>query len=400
MRDPNDGPRGVEVKIGFYSCMSGMPWGGSEVLWQRAAKWLQLYGHPITVNYKWWPRKAMPLEHLEERGAKIWYRDQPKSKSQLRKEKWLRWFRRSPPLQTWLESERPDVVLITLGYHSDPLPIADECQRLGIPYGINLQCASHFFFIPGDRMEEYRNWYTNAKRVFFVSEENEAKMQNNLAMKFEQGEIIANPFNVPYDAVPTWPETNGVYRMAVVGRLHFQSKGQDLIVDVMKQPKWRERKLQIRFYGHDQGNHKQLKELIRLHGLESQLVYEGFHQNVEQIWQENHALLLPSRYEGAPLAFIEAMLCHRIAITTDIGRNRELMEDNRSGFLALAPSVELIDEAMERAWQKRNHWQSMGVLAGQQIRSKYPQDPVRDYAEKILQLGESTTTKGSNAAFA
>ena len=30
------------MKFGFYSCMSGMPWGGSEVLWQRAARLLQM----------------------------------------------------------------------------------------------------------------------------------------------------------------------------------------------------------------------------------------------------------------------------------------------------------------------------------------------------------------------
>lgn len=363
-----------------------MPWGGSEILWHRAARLLQLEHHPITINYKWWPRKAAPLQQLEDRGATAWYRDQPKTRRQLRKEKLLRWLRRSPQQRSWLETERPDVVLITLGYHSDPMPIADECQRLGIPYAINLQCASHFFFIPGDRMEEYRNWYRNAKRLFFVSEENEAKLQTNLAMKFDQSEIIANPFNVPYDIAPSWPEENGSYRLAVVGRLHFQSKGQDLIIDVMKQPKWRDRNVKIRFYGHDQGNYKQLMELIKLHGLESQLAYEGFNQDVSQIWEDNHALLLPSRYEGAPLAFIEAMLCHRIAITTDIGRNRELMENNTTGFLAPAASVELIDDAMERAWQRREEWKAMGEKAGIQIREKYPQDPVRDYANKILQL--------------
>ena len=118
----------------------------------------------------------------------------------------------------------------------------------------------------------------------------------------------------------------------------------------------------------------------------------GFSDSVEKIWEDNHALLLPSRYEGAPLVVIEAMLCNRIAITTDIGRNRELMDDNESGFVALGATVELMDEAMERAWQKRHQWREMGELAGKQIRERYSDDPVRDFAGDIKQLAGAEST--------
>lgn len=374
------------MKIGFYSCMTGMPWGGSEVLWQRAARVLQNEKHQVTVNFKWWPNMAFQLQQIEKHGGTVWLRDQHKTRKELRREKLRKFFLQNPEPKSWLKAERPDVVLITLGYHPDPLQIADECLELGIPYGINLQCASDFFFIHSDRMEEYRRWYQNAQRVFFVSTENQEKLEKNIAFPLENSEIVANPFNVSYDAKPDWPATDDGFRLAVVGRIHFQSKGQDIIVDVMKQPKWRERNLKVRFYGHDQGNSRQLLEMIRLNQLEDQLTFEGFSKNVEEIWADNHALLLPSRYEGAPLAFIEAMLCQRIAITTDIGRNRELMTDNESGFLAAAAKAELIDDAMERAWQQRDRWQEMGQLAGKQIRERYPADPIREYADKILAL--------------
>ena len=57
------------MKFGFYSCMSGMPWGGSEVLWYKAAKKLQRMDHEVCVNFKWWPYKAFQLEDLEKHGA-------------------------------------------------------------------------------------------------------------------------------------------------------------------------------------------------------------------------------------------------------------------------------------------------------------------------------------------
>ena len=144
--------------------------------------------------------------------------------------------------------------------------------------------------------------------------------------------------------------------------------------------------MKVRFYGHDQGNKRQLEELIKLHGLENQLVYEGYKKDVAEIWEQNHALLLPSRYEGAPLVVIEAMLCNRMAIATDIGRNRELIDDNESGFIASGATIELLDECLERAWQKRNEWKKIGELAGEHIRQRYPADPVKEFKEKIERL--------------
>lgn len=364
-----------------------MPWGGSEVLWQRAARVLQNENHEVTANYKWWPYKAVQLEQLEEHGGTVWRREQPKLPFLKRKKKAIKSLlagQRKP--KQWLEAERPDAVLVTLGYHPDRIEIADQCIEMGIPYGINVQCASSFFFIPGQRIDEYRRWYKNAVRVFFVSEENQLKLQNNTAMQFDNAEIIANPFNVSVDANPDWPSTDECFRLALVGRIHFQSKGHDLVVDVLKQPKWRNRNIKVSCYGHDQGNKKQLEELIKLHHLENLLVIEDYKRNVEEIWQENHALLLPSRYEGAPLVVIEAMMCNRIAISTDIGRNQELIDDGDSGFVAAGPTVELIDEVLERAWQKREQWQAMGLLAGRQIRERYPADPVGEFAAKIKGL--------------
>lgn len=378
------------MKFGFYSCMSGMPWGGSEVLWQRVARQLQNEGHEVTVNYKWWPYKAFQLEQIEEHGGSVWLREKPakpflKRKADVLKDFFSRKNGRGG-MKDWLETERPDAVLVTLGYHPDRIMIAESCIEMGIPYGINIQCASNFFFIPGDRIDAYRNWYTNAERVFFVSEENQLKLQNNIAMKFENAEIIANPFNVPYDADPEWPEIEDEFRIAFVGRVHFQSKGQDIIVDVMKQPKWRNRNLKVTFYGHDQGNKKQLEELIKLHGLEDQLVFGGYKKDVQDIWRDNHALLLPSRYEGAPLVVIESMMCNRMAITTAIGRNCELIDDNESGFIAPGATIELLDECLERAWAKREQWESIGRLAGKHIRERYPADPISEFKSRIKGL--------------
>ena len=62
------------------------------------------------------------------------------------------------------------------------------------------------------------------------------------------------------------------------------------------------------------------------------------------------------------------------------------MDDNVSGFIAEGATVKLLDEALERAWEKRDQWQQIGQLARQHIRERYPEDPVGEYADQILAL--------------
>ena len=183
--------------------MSGMPWGGSEELWWRAAKQLQSRGGDIAVNYKWWPNTANQLLDLQANGGDLWFRDQPKSYFEAQKENFKRIFSGNGSGKSWLAVAQPDAVLVTLGYHPDRIPVADECLEHGIPYAINVQCASSFFFIHSDTLERYRRWYTGATKVFFVSEENQQKLQNNIATHLNNAEIVANPFNVDYDANPS-----------------------------------------------------------------------------------------------------------------------------------------------------------------------------------------------------
>ena len=101
----------------------------------------------------------------------------------------------------------------------------------------------------------------------------------------------------------------------------------------------------------------------------------GFSNNIEEVWREHHALVLPSRFEGNALAMIEAMLCGRMPIVTDVGRVTELVDDNRSGFIAPAATAELIDDALERAWQRRHEWQQMGAIAAADIRHRHSLRP-------------------------
>jgi glycosyltransferase involved in cell wall biosynthesis len=153
---------------------------------------------------------------------------------------------------------------------------------------------------------------------------------------------------------------------------------------MLSQPKWRARPLTVTLWGTDDGFLPHLRQLIDLHGVHDQIQVGGFAADVEALWSQHHGLLLPSRMEGNALSLIEAMMCGRVPITTDVGRASQLIDDGVSGFIAPAATAALIDEVLERAWQRRSEWQSMGQQAARAIRERHSLRPAEDFADRLL----------------
>jgi len=105
-------------------------------------------------------------------------------------------------------------------------------------------------------------------------------------------------------------------------------------------------------------------------------------------------LVLPSRFEGLPLALVEAMWCGRPALVTAVAGNAELCLDNETGFVAPASSADLLAETMERAWDRRLKWSEMGRAARLRVEQIIPKDPVADFCQQLI--ASTTTTKTQN----
>lgn len=364
--------------------MTGMPWGGSEELWQRTANILLNRKVDVCVNYRQWPKQVAPLERLRERGAQIHFRDFP---NQTKRFWWGGKYEvPADPVadaRRWLQEHRPDYVLITIGYHPDRLPVAQACQELKIPYSINVQCASDHVFINENAMEQFQSWYGHADQVMVVSAENLEKLEVNLGRRLTNAIQIDNPSKIQLDDELAWPQSDALL-LACVGRIHFQSKGQDLIVRALSQPEWLERNWRVRFYGSNQGNLRQLEALISASPTPDRFCIDGYSE-VQEIWSQNQALVLTSRYEGAALVVVEAMRAGRAVIATDTGRNRELVDEGISGFIAPAATVDLVCATLRTAYLEKHRLQAMGEAAKQAIAQRYPESPEKDLADRLIQ---------------
>ena len=90
--------------------------------------------------------------------------------------------------------------------------------------------------------------------------------------------------------------------------------------------------------------------------------------------------------EGQSLALIEAMYCNRMAIVTNVGDADMLTEEGITGFLAKYPAPEFVDDALEKAWKKRELWRDMGCAAGKKIRNVLLDDPAGSFTDTLIAL--------------
>lgn len=385
------------MRIAFFSTMASLPWGGSEELWSRAAHVLMERGHHVAFNSIAWPTVTRPLRQLIDRGATAHFRSRRRlGRTLSRALEKLRFSRLK--FQGWLRQCRPDLVVISLSCHTDDPQIALTCHAMGVPYAILLQAAGPHNWIENRFLEGHRIAYQNAQRCFFVSGENREIMESNLTIDLAHSRVVDNPFAVSVDANPTWPSPTARWKLACVARVHYLTKSQDLILRVMRTPKWRARPLQITLWGHDNSSLDHFRRALDLYGLHQHVSYGGVSNNIEELWSQYHGLLLPSRVEGNSLSLIEAMMCGRVPIATRVGRAAELIDDNDSGFLAPAATVDLLDEVLERAWSRREEWRAMGQRAAQAIRSRHSLRPAEDFADEILDIARCMAVDQRRAA--
>lgn len=389
-------PCGVK-RIGFISSINGTPWAGCEELWARAAARLAEQGYSVSANICYLPEPTADLERLRRAGCNVVTRPLRTSLRNFArrgfsvlqgKAQQIESFPGYRAVRTWLRRFRPALVVISQEFHTRGVEWMLLCRTLGIPYVTVVHAAGEVVWPEDQEACSLASCLEGARACYFVSNGNLQLVRTQLAAALPHAIVVRNPFNVSYDAAPSWPEEDHGYRLACVARLHPQSKGQDILLDVLAADKWRRRPLQVNLFGTGP-NAQSLAALKSLKQLEN-VTFKGFINAVEEIWAQHHGLILPSRYEGLPIALVEAMLCSRMAIVTDVAGNAEVVEDGVSGFVARAPKAEFLDEAMERAWTRRGEWRSLGETAGRQIRHLVPADPVAVFERELASLIEST----------
>jgi glycosyltransferase involved in cell wall biosynthesis len=378
----------TQKRILFVSSTDNIPWGGAEELWSRAALDLVAEGFTVSASIVGWVPPHPRALDLVERGIDVWFRP---TLYPLRKRAWRTLVSPEKTLTT-LEVERliaarsPEFMVISDGSPFPPVDLLEICTTKRLPFVIIVQCNQYFWWPSDDLARRYRVALAAALRCYFVSDANRRIAEKQIGCELSNAELVRNPFNVDHDASPPWPPfgRNGELRFACVGRLEPPGKGQDILFEVLAGPAWATREWRLHLYGAGE-NRNGLERWAQRLGLTDRIVFEGHVADIEKVWALNHVLVMPSRIEGLPLAVIEAMLCGRPVVATDVA-GAEVVEDGVTGFLAEAPTLGCMGEALERFWARRGEAEAIGALAAKKIRDLVPPDPARVFADKIKEL--------------
>lgn len=359
-------------------------WGGSELLWYKTVIEFVKKDYLIILCVSYKLKLPDELLVLESEKKIVIHRIFPNHLSFLEKvfNKFLPYRLRYKPKNNknqLIKKINPNLLVINQGYNFNGVDLMLYAKQNEIKY-VTISHAVNESLWPNLQLRQNMiTGFFNSKANFFVSQDNLEVTQTQLGKELSNAEVVRNPFNVPYENNLEYPQTDD-FNLAFVGRYDFFAKGQDVLLRVLANEKWKKRNIVVNFYGEGQ-DIENLNDLIRFYKIENAIVHA--HTTTSEIWKNNQGLILTSRFEGLPLVLVEAMLSKRFVIITNVSGNKELVVDNITGFLAAAPRPEYVDEALERAWLRRQEWKKIGEEANKYILSQIPENPAYIFACKL-----------------
>jgi glycosyltransferase involved in cell wall biosynthesis len=169
----------------------------------------------------------------------------------------------------------------------------------------------------------------------------------------------------------------------MVANLLINHKGHDIAFEVLSSAFWKEKDWHLNVYGSGV-DELYIKKLCSFYGLDSRVTFHGKVNDIKSVWRRSHLLLMPSRLEGMPLAIVEAMLCARPVLATDVAGHMEWITDEVSGFIAEGANTYSLDKTLRRAWLQQEDWEKMGRNAYATALNLYDAEPGKTLAAIIM----------------
>lgn len=249
-----------------------------------------------------------------------------------------------------------------IAHFHNPLPVF-----LGVPASV----ASH---VPVKVMTEHSINYPGRtggrlktvlyeklrRRLDFVIACSE-EVRNSHLHSLESGRLVTIPNGVDlelFDAQMIDSKTPGTFHIGSIGSLTSQ-KGYTHMIEAIRIMTSRSIPVKLTFVG-DGPLRGELEEQVKRSGLGDIVRFTGVLKDVGNELRTFDIVAGASLREGLPLGILEAMASGRAVVTTDIGGNREAVEDGVTGLLVPPADPEALALALESLWEDGEKRASMG----------------------------------------
>lgn len=128
----------------------------------------------------------------------------------------------------------------------------------------------------------------------------------------------------------------------------------------------------------------EIKELAIELGVDEKIKFLGKRSDIKDLMSMSDSFVLSSIYEGLPMVLLEASVCELPLIATDVGGNREVINDGENGYLVSKSNpMELAGKMLQIMNLGVEERLNMGNKARKYVEEKYRIEKVLDEWEKL-----------------
>ncbi len=166
--------------------------------------------------------------------------------------------------------------------------------------------------------------------------------------------------------------------MTVVAILKTQ-KGHAVLLKAMAEIAGKHPHLHLLIAG-DGELREELEAQTRGLNLQPQVHFLGTRQDIPDVLAASDSFVLPSLWEGLPMALIEAMASGLPVVATEVSGSREVMLPNETGLLVPPGDVTLLAQALDFILSNPDRARAMGAAGRQRVEAGFSaQTQAREY---------------------
>ena len=197
-----------------------------------------------------------------------------------------------------------------------------------------------------------------------------------MPVEFSQKDLLRKKLNFPQNA------TIAIY----TGRL-VSYKGLPLLLKVWAEIRHKHENILLLLAGTgglDIHNcEHELREYVKVHGLENQVVFTGTVQNVPEYLQASDLFVFPTENDAFPSSIVEAMACGLPVVSTPVGAIKTIITDGKTGLLIQPGNAEQLYQALDIILSNEEMACRLGKAACRSVQDLYSAEIV---SKKYLTL--------------
>ena len=134
-----------------------------------------------------------------------------------------------------------------------------------------------------------------------------------------------------------------------------------------------------------------LQKQARLRGVQDQVIFLGFVEEIQRFYSDIDIFLLTSLWEGFGYVMVEAMAQEKPVIAFDIRSSGEIVEEGQTGFLVPRGDVEAMAERIIQLSGDRKKLNTLGRNGLKRVESMFTIDQVINEVKNFLEVENGVT---------